>query len=325
VFLIVLTDEMIKFIKDEIPMLYSISAHKNEKSVCEAYFKKYSYPEYAVNIKSVSKIILATAIGAMLQDGLITGVNQTVAELLPEYAGYMSDSLRENLRLRHLLTMSSGLRWQENGECFTQWLQSRDWVLHALQLPSDQQPGSVFNYNTANSHLISAIIKRQSGLDAYHFIKKRIFEPLGIFRAMWQKSPEGNDYGGSELYLPPGDIVKIGRLILKDGKWEGKRLLSEGWTQECLKAHISISNNLVYGYFCFGTRYKVFSKTNDTYGITAWCVPGGGGQYLYMVPELDSTVVITSLTIPDDDRNPLDLPAAKLFPRYILNMLRETL
>lgn len=317
--------EMDKYIKESIPELYNIYICQNDTVLMDKYYQRYSYPGYAVNIKSVSKILLALAVGVMLKEGLITGVEQKVSELLPEYEGLMTEDLKKNLMLRHLLTMTSGFEWQEDGKSFFDWLKSSDWVAYALKCPYSEKSGTVFRYNTANAHLISAIIKHRTGENAFTFISKRIFHPLGIQHALWQKAPEGNDYGGSELYLAPRDLTKIGQLILNGGIWNESYLFPEGWIKECLNPQITVNKNLVYGYFCFGKEVRTVTKYEKKVDIMTWFVPGTGGQFLYIIPQLNATVVITSLIMPNDRRDPNTLPSAKLFQKYIIKSLVDQL
>lgn len=314
-------NNMENFIQEKIPEVYNICLYQNGNILYDRYYQSYSYPEYAVNIKSVSKILLTLAVGVMLKENLIKGVNTTVVELLPEYEVSIPKEVKNELKLKHLLTMTSGFIWQESGQSFFKWLKSDDWVSHLLECPRGSKPGTTFQYNTANSHLISAIVKRQTGKNAYTFISEYILKPLGIFHAMWQKSPEGNDYGGGDFFISPKDIIKIGQLILQKGNWRDSELLPKGFVSDCLKPYITVNHELVYGYLCFGKRIKTLTQKKERIDIEAWFIPGTGGQYLYIIPQLNATVVITSVLIPNDDRDPNSLPAGRLLQQFIIEEL----
>ncbi|WOO34824.1 serine hydrolase [Anaerocolumna sp. AGMB13020] len=317
-------EEMEKYIQENIPELYNICLYQDGNMLFNKYYQRYSYPDYAVNIKSVSKILLALGVGAMLKEHLIKGVNQTVAELLPDYAAdILKDEKEEELKLYHLLTMTSGFSWQESGPSFFEWLKSSDWVSHALYCPRRNKPGTVFLYNTANSHLVSAIIKQQTGENAYDFVRESILKPLGINHALWQKAPEGNDYGGGDFFLAPGNVARIGQLMLKEGVWKNTELLPKGWVKECLTSRISVKEELAYGYFCFGRQNKLVNSKGEAAVIDTWFIPGTGGQYLYIIPKLNATAVITSLLTPNDGRDPINLPAGKLMEQFLLKELYD--
>lgn len=311
--------DMEESIQNNLPDLYEVIVLHSGGELYHQRFQSYGYPEYLVNFKSVSKLLFALAVGCMLDDGILASPWERVSTLLPEYALVMPAPMREKLCLHHLLSMSSGYQWQESGQIFFQWMHSKDWVRFALERENIWAPGENFCYDTSGIHLVSAIIRQKTGKPALSYILQRLMNPMGVQSVMGQKSPEGNDFGGSELYMSPQDIAQIGRLLLNNGEWEGRRLLSPAWIAACFTEHIRIDKKYGYGYGCFVTDLTLPYCSEKKFHV--WVVPGTGGQYLYYCPDYHSVVVIASLITPRDGRNPLHLPASQLMPRFIFPAL----
>jgi hypothetical protein len=102
-------------------------------------------------------------------------------------------------------------------------------------------PGTVFNYNSGNPHLLSAVITKLTGMSAWDYAKARLFAPLGIDVSNWRHDPQGVTTGGGGLALYPRDAAKIGYLYLRNGEWEGKRLLPAGWTDRVSQATVNMN------------------------------------------------------------------------------------
>jgi CubicO group peptidase (beta-lactamase class C family) len=92
-----------------------------------------------------------------------------------------------------------------------------------------KSPGAVFNYNSGNAHLLSAIITKVTGRSALDYATEKLFGPLGISDVHWRHDPQGVSAGGAGLYLQPRDMAKIGTLYLHDGAWEGHQILPAKW------------------------------------------------------------------------------------------------
>lgn len=307
-------EAMHEYAISKLPDLYQVLIYHEDNELYNRIFQQYGYPDYMVNFKSVSKFLFALAVGCMIDDGVIRDASVPVAELLPEYALQMPVVFRKTLCLYHLLSMSSGFQWSDSGNVFFEWMHSKDWVRFALTRPIDGVPGERYCYNTSNIHLVSAIIREKTGMPALQYIKERLLLPLGIYHIVGQCSPEGNDFGGSELYLAPQDMAKIGRLVLQNGVWK-KRILSSEWISLCLKEHMRVNEEYGYGYCCFLTEMPISRGSLEK--ATVCIVPGTGGQYMYLCPSLCLVVVIASVLKPRDGRNPLHIPEAKLMPDYI--------
>jgi len=171
----------------------------------------------ACNLMSATKSITGLAIGFLLDEGKLSSVNATVASVLPEYQG----DLKDKVTILHLLTQSSGIApYNDPKEDLT------NRVPAAIKAPVTTDPGKVFFYNNRAVDLLSGIVRKLAGEPMDDYVNRKLFKPLGIKEYAWMKDPDGNPHGCAELVLRPRDLAKIGQLMLNEGVWEGKRLLS---------------------------------------------------------------------------------------------------
>jgi len=147
--------------------------------------------------------------------------------------------MKKEISLRHLLTMSAGFKWNDWGPSMRKWLYfSPDWVKSAIQLPQENNPGEVFNYNSSTSHLLSAILSKSTGTSTLDFAKQYLFVPLGIQPAYWHVDQQGYNIGGFGLGLSARDLAKFGFLYLNNGYWNGQSIVSEFWVKESTRQQI---------------------------------------------------------------------------------------
>jgi CubicO group peptidase (beta-lactamase class C family) len=284
--------------------IHSLLVIENNKLVIEQYYNGWKRDRLhflASNTKSVTSFL----IGKAIELGKIKDVNQKVLSFFPEYAAREKDTLKQQICVKNLLTMTAGLKWDDETQLYT--LQQSDNRLDlALTQPMDTLPGSKYAYSSANSIILSEIIKNTTGQDIAEFARKNLFEPLGIKEFEWS-SRNGiyDSYGG--LFLKPRDIAKFGLLHLNMGKWKDKTIISEKWIEETLTPYIEINHPL---YSCYQWR---MAKTD--LGFNVWFIPGNGGQIINIIPALNMVIVINA-----DNRNNLNenrLPLGKLMQDII--------
>jgi CubicO group peptidase (beta-lactamase class C family) len=234
-------------------------------------------PNDEQNVASVTKSVTSALIGIAIREGYINGLDQKVVDFYPEYVSSNIDPQIKNITLEHLLTMTSGLEQETNfGE---------DWLKSTLEQPVSSKPGQVFYYNDANAHLLSGILTRITHMTAKEFGNKFLFQQLGIPPPTWITDFQGNNVGGDGLWLRPSDMAKLGYLYLNHGIWEGQQLVPAEWVQVSTQKHTKgdILND-DYGYFWWVTKVE---------GHDAYYAAGFGGQFIYVVPDLDLVVVMT--------------------------------
>lgn len=131
---------------------------------------------------------------------------------------------QKDLTVRHLLTMTSGVSFNETGA-----ISGNDWVKGYLEAFCHHEPGTYFEYNSMNTYMLSAIITEITGETMLDYLKPRLFAPLGITWVFWETCPKGKNKGGWGLFLCVEDMAKLGQLYLDGGKWKGQQVIPEDW------------------------------------------------------------------------------------------------
>jgi CubicO group peptidase (beta-lactamase class C family) len=241
--------------------------------------------ETLFNVKSVSKSFLSALTGIAIQQGYLTGVDQPIAPFFPEYLGPDLGPPWGDVTVRHLLTHTAGFLWEESGSVHLGWQFSDDWIAYTLGLPFVAEPGSTFNYTTAGTHLLAVVLARATGRPLMDFAQEALFEPGGIEIGRWDTDPQGNYIGGKDMYFRAIDLAIFGVLFIDSGIHDGVTVVPESWVRESTGERIPFGGESGYGYlWC-----RWAPGRHESYYAS-----GMGGQYIFIVPDLDLVVVITS-------------------------------
>lgn len=252
--------------------------------VAEAYAYPYSREKCHV-LNSVTKTVTGMLVGIALDRGLIASVDQTLPELLPDWMPVEADARMRRIRVRHLLTMSTGHRSDIEDEAMER-NPTGDWFRTLLEFPVDDEPGTAFHYNTGASCLLAAIVHERSGRALTEFAERQLFGPLEIREYRWETGPGGLPVGGWGLFLRPIDMAKLGCVYLDDGRWRGTQIVSKDWVQAATRKQIETGKSGEWG-----SGYGYQTWMNAFGGCRA---DGRGGQYIYVLPEYDAVVVFTA-------------------------------
>ncbi|WP_447895101.1 serine hydrolase domain-containing protein [Vreelandella sp. GE22] len=237
------------------------------------------------NVKSLSKTVLAAITGAAIQAGVIDSIDQPLVELLGSHVPQGVDPKVSEISIENLLAMQAGLERTSGGN-YSGWVASSNWVEDALSRPFVDEPGGRMLYSTGSSHLVSAALTYASGESTYQLAQRLLAEPLNIAIPRWLQDPQGIYFGGNDMQLSPRALVEIGELYRNDGVVDGERILPEGWVEDSWTPRGSSQwTGDGYGLGWFVTT---LGTTPVYYGR------GYGGQALFVIPERDMTVVITS-------------------------------
>lgn len=283
---------MLNYITEQNINLHSIIMIRNGYLIHQTYFHPF-HRDIPQNIYSCTKSFTSALVGMALHEGKIRDLDQKVSDFFPD-SSVFQDPLKKELTVRHLLAMSTGLDWQEQGsssreDTGQQLLYSKDWVDFTLTRPMMEQPGQKFNYCSGASHLLSAIITKSTGENTFDYAQTRLFKPLNI-RAYWNQDPQGIPFGASNLKISSLDMAKFGYLYLQKGKWAGEQLIPTEWVEESTKKQIDESWHSV------GYGYQWWVNWFGGYSAQGW-----GGQLIFVMPELNMVVVFTAggLQIPE--------------------------
>jgi CubicO group peptidase (beta-lactamase class C family) len=279
-----------EFIQNRLPDAFSLLIVKNGYLVFEKYYSWGSPDKYAV-VHSVTKSVTSALIGIALDKGYLDSVDQKLIEFFPEYITDELNPRKKEINLKHLLTMSAGFKWNDWGPDIGNWYSSPDWSKFTIQLPLENNPGDVFNYNTSISHLLSIILSKSTKTSTLDFAKQNLFEPLGIQSAYWHQGPQGYNIGGFGLGLSAQDLAKIGFLFLNNGYWNGQSIVPEYWVKESTRQWMDVGKRM-YGPIGYGYQWWI-KEVDGCFSYRAW---GRRGQFIVVVPELDMVIVVTSET-----------------------------
>jgi CubicO group peptidase (beta-lactamase class C family) len=268
---------------DSLPRMRSLVVQWKGNLIREAYYNGAAATR-RTNIKSASKSIVSALVGIAIEQGKIGTIDQPISELLlAETRGL--DPAKRAITVRDLVSMRSGLQ-PTSFDNYGSWVTSSNWVRNALQRPMVDVPGGRMLYSTGSSHILSAILTRATGMSTLRYAQENLAKPLGIELRPWQRDPQGVYFGGNDMYLTPRDMLKIGRLYLQRGTWNGRQLIPAAWIDSSfVRRTTSPFNGNGYG-------YGWWTRTAHGHPIHyAW---GYGGQFIFVVPELELVVVMTS-------------------------------
>ena len=288
-----------------LPRLHSLLVSLRGELLFERYYNGRSRDRLA-NIKSASKSVISALVGIAVDRRLIPDVQTPIATYFPELASD-SDARKTEITVEHLLTMRPGLEGTSNRN-YGAWVTSRDWVRHALARPMFAAPGAKMEYSTGNTHLLSAILTKAAGKTTRQFANEALATPLGFTLAQWPRDPQGIYFGGNDMLLTPRQMLAFGELYLNEGRVGGEQVLSPRWVQWSCEGvernrrpgpgfdpdgNIDPLRDRRYGYGWW------VHQIGDYETCFAW---GYGGQYIFVLPELDVVVVATSSSDVSDER-----------------------
>lgn len=288
---------------ETLPFLKSVIIFKNGHVILEEYMHG-GAPDRFIDIKSASKSILSAVLGIAISEGYITGIDQPIVDFFPEYLHGNVDPQLSAVTIRHLVTMTSGLGAKENAAAYQRLYASTDWIGHMLSLRVVATPGETFNYLSFNTHILSAIITRATGMSSLAYAEKVLFAPLAIDRVIWAKDPQGYPIGGWGLSMRARDMAAFGLLYANNGKVGQRQVVPSEW----INASTALRTGMI------GTYYSGWDKTYG-YGYLWWIkrtngnhdVPfaaGHGGQRIVVVPSVNAVMVTQadSSVSPQDSR-----------------------
>lgn len=251
---------------------HGIMILRNGSVITEGTFGAYDQNLWHIT-HSECKSITALAIGMLIEEGKLS-LDDKIIKIFEKKLPMIALLTQKDLTVRHLLTMSSAVVFNEAGA-----VTETDWVRCFLESSLRSESGKRFEYNSMNSYMLAAIVHQVSGQGLMSYLRERLWEPLGIEDIYWETCPEGIEKGGWGLYIRPEDIAKIGQLVLQNGNWEGQQLVSASWIREAASFQITTPEhcgNYNYGYhFWVGRNQNVF-LFNGMFGQNVLGFPGTG-------------------------------------------------
>ncbi|MBN2665413.1 MAG: serine hydrolase [Bacteroidales bacterium] len=267
--------------------IHSFMFLRHGKVIAEGWWDPHG-PDYKHLLYSASKTFTATAVGLAVSENRLK-VTDKVVSFFP-YS--LPDTLGNNMKdltVENLLTMSVGQDPAPMGAGTDE-----DWIAAFLKNEPVHKPGTVFLYNNMATFMLSAIVQQVTGQTVFDYLKPRIFDPLSIRGADWDKNAQGINLGMIGLRLRTEDLAKFGQLLLQNGKWNNKQLIPAEWVKAGTSFKIESSggsaglskdlNDWTQGY-C----YQMWRGRNNSVRLD-----GMAGQFVLLFPDLDAIVVMTA-------------------------------
>jgi len=277
--------------------LHSIMVAKAGRVICEKWWWP-AGPARPHGLHSATKSFVATAVGLAVAEGVLRLDTRIVDVLNHHLPAQVSERLAR-VTVADLLTMRGGNAAGISGATTRK---SVDSLIRAfLAEPVVHEPGTVFTYSSASSHLLSAVVQQASGDKVSAYLRPRLFEPVGLGLPAWDEDREGICTGGNGLRTTTESLLRFGLLHLADGVWNGQRVLPEGWVAQASHPHVRDAHAGVWD----GERLVKPTSGEDTersgYGYQFWVDPDGSysaqgvfGQICLVDPASDCVVVTTA-------------------------------
>lgn len=304
---------------DKYGEVHSMLIYKDNKLVFEEYYQGHRYKwdarayhgelvswnrSMAHEMMSVTKSFTSACIGIAMDKGFIKSVHQSIFDYLPNHQHLKIDN-REYITIEHLLTMTSGLAWDEwsavhgssANDIDALWFDCEETISCVLLRPWWQEPGKLFTYNGGGMAILGEIIRNATQMNIDEFSTKYLFEPLGIEDTQWTQFPGGVWDGSGAFYITPRDMMKFGVTYLNKGEWNSERIISPEWVK---KSSTPFANNIDinipgedsgkngYGYTWWTSELDYSAQETKMFRAGGW-----GGQEIMVFPELEMVVVFT--------------------------------
>jgi CubicO group peptidase (beta-lactamase class C family) len=289
-------------IRDAIPNIHSVTIAGGGSLVLDAYF--YPYDETSPHdVASVTKSITTTLVGIAIDQGVFA-LDDPVLSFFPDREIANRDEFKERMTIEHLASMTSGFACEAEPDepTLAAMEGSEDYVQFALDLPMVAEPGTTFSYCSPGMHLLSAILTEATGMTESEFAQEYLFGPLGFGTVFWAEDPQGYSHGWGDAVIHPHDMAKLGQLFLNGGVWNGEQIVSETWIDDAVSVQASTASaSTGYG---FGWWVEQDPAAGGEFGAV-----GRGGQFITVLPQPGSVVVVTGGAADFDDAQVLELIA----------------
>ena len=274
-----------------LPGLTSLLVIRHGHLVGEQYFLG-GRADSVYSARSVTKSVMALLVGIAIDQGRIASPSVPLSTYFQPPLPVL-DSAKGSITIHDLLTMTSGFQWDEEGNVaeYDNWVTSPNEIEYLVQRPLVCTPGACWNYNSAAVHLLSVIISRAIPGGTPAFADSVLFTPLGFHPVEWEVFADGYANGGAGLYLRPRDMAKIGALVLQQGVSGHTAIVPAAWIQQITQRELATPDVLEGpGSMGYGDLWWV-GAINGHRLVLAW---GYGGQFIWIVPDLDLVVVATA-------------------------------
>lgn len=265
------------------------------------------------SLQSVSKTVTSILIGIARDEGFPIYLDSAILPMFKEHNIDMNDKLKMSITLRDLLTMQSGISWDESSayaddssnNCTIMELED-DWIQYVLDRPMDTIPGTKFVYNSGVTMLLGKLLSMATGQSVDKWAEEKLFKPLGIMDYYWKKTPFGEVDAEGGLYLKPHDLARIGYMVLQKGKWKDQQIVSEDWLNQSVQPAVVFNDNSGYGF-----QWWLGLENGKP---VSYNMRGYGGQFVNVIPADNMVLVSNGWNIHSATRRRMDGMFSRIHP-----------
>lgn len=311
-----------------LPKLHSLLVHARGTLVFERYYHG-ARADRPANVKSASKSVIAALVGIAIDEKRIPSVREPLTTYFPSLARD-ADRRKRAITVEDLLTMRPGLE-STSGRNYGRWVSSRNWVQFVLARPMTADPGAAMDYSTGNTHLLSAILTRATGMSTRDYANRVLARPLGFTLPPWPTDPQGIYFGGNDMLMTPRQLLAVGRLFLDGGRADGRQVVPEAWVTRSCTGRPRELPEWARGLEARGESDPLRDRQ---YGYGWWvheigghatCFAWGyGGQYAFVVPSLQLVVATTSSPDVSEERRDHRRQLVEMLTRLVVAPLAAT-
>jgi len=277
---------------------------RKDHIVGEAYFGNFKRDSKHTSY-SMAKSFTNALIGIAIDKGIIKGIDEKICQYYDEWDCDDADDLRSRITIRHAMTLTTGLEWQENwakidpktNDAIKMW-QSKKFVAYMMVRDGLYEPGDRFYFSSGDPILLSGVIQQATGMKALDFANRNLFPHLGISNVRWESDTNGYTVTNSGLHMTARDYAKFGHLFLNKGYWDGKQIVSEEWVTASTKTDPSVRMWQAYGYlwhvnlpYRLKPKWSKSSMSSDSLPPDGYMAEGIFGQNIFIIPSKDLVIV----------------------------------
>ncbi|MEU0413463.1 serine hydrolase [Streptomyces griseorubiginosus] len=262
--------------------------------VAEGWWAPYS-AERPHLLYSLTKSFTSVAVGLAIADGLLS-LEDRVVDVLPDHVPADVSEQGRRLTVHHLLSMTAGHPADSLAEAWQ--LEPDDLVKGFLRLPFSAAEGTRHTYDNSTTFILARMVERVTDRGLPEFLDERLFKPLGVDHAEWDRVKSGAAFGFHGLHLTTEAVAAFGELLLRGGHWGDRQLVPREWVElatgrhiDCVPAEDGGSDNAD---FLQGYGYQFWMSRHGYHGH------GALGQQCVVVPSLDLVIATTAQTEAQD-------------------------
>ena len=309
--------------RDDYQNIHSILIVKDGYLVFEEYFYYFSR-EISHAQASVTKSITSLLAGLAIEQGYLDSVEEKVLPYFPEYLPLgQEDERKENITIEDLLTMRHGMAcddWDPTfRDTYVMSFLEPDAIESILNINMEFPPGSHYSYCTVSTIVLGGVLTKATGMKVPEFANQALFDPMGIKSTSWTAwvyIPGGWTDTGGGLNLLPRDMAKIGLMMLQNGKWNGKQIISEDWVHQSTQEHVILDSDHSWG-SGYGYLWRLGNKRIMGSIARSFYALGGGGQVIAIFPELNMVIVITAGNYENDEGQSFEIMERFILPAVL--------